>query len=545
MRYLPPTEAHMHFPNAVFKRFFIPAMALFTILLLTGATLKYGDSARRFLTAYEIFTEVLQRVREDYVEEISSDELIQHAIDGMLTQLDPHSNYLRSDHFKRFNQNFDGYSGIGIEFDVIENQITVMATIKNGPAEKAGLMPGDRITGIDGVNAIGLTREEAPQHLLGPEGSSVNVTVKRFGTPNPLNFKLIRNQIHVESVPYAFMLKPDLGYIGIIRFSSTTGAELEKALIRLKAEGMRRLILDLRGNGGGYLDAAVDVAGCFLPEGRRIVYTQGRDQRGYREFFSTGRKYQGDFPVLVMIDRYSASASEIVSGAMQDWDRALVVGEASFGKALVQSQYRFKDGSALLMTTARYYTPGGRLIQRPYANKTLEQYYAEVLDDSLRQIWLNHTERPLKKSMRLKRKVYGGGGIWPDYTLSTEPDTLSPLLRRIIRAPGRPLFKFTEAYVKKNPALKQNFNDFIRSFQPDKTMITHFLRYLKNQGVQGLHMPTLQDQIDISFFLKQSMADILWGEEARYKIQLLRDVRLLEALEFMPQTEALTLATHR
>jgi len=531
----------MPFSKTKIKRILMPTIAMLVLALLTGATVKYGDSAKRFLTAYEIFTEVLQRIREDYVEEISSEALVEHAIEGMLTQLDPHSRYLSTDYFKRFNQNYEGYSGIGIEFDVIDRHITVMAVMKSGPAEKAGIIPGDRITAIEGKNAVGLTRDEAPQHLMGPKGTSVNVTVKRYASPDALQFNLTRSEIHVESVPYAFILKPGLGYIGILRFSSTTGVELEQAIIKLKAEGMRSLILDLRGNGGGYLDAAVDVADCFLPAGRRIVYTQGRGQKSAREFFATGRKYQGEFPVLVMIDRYSASASEIVSGALQDWDRGLIVGETSFGKALVQSQYRFRNGSALMMTTARYYTPAGRLIQRPYEEKTLEQYYAEVLDDSLRQIWLTETERPLKKSMLLKRKIVGGGGIWPDCTLASEPDTLSQLLKCIVRAPGRPIFKFTEAHIKKHPQLKNDFNHFMRHYQPTKTLIAQFLRYLKENGVSGLYMPTLQDQVDIRFFLKQSMADLIWGEEARYKIQLLRDVHLLEALDHLPETELLAL----
>ncbi|MBN2415934.1 S41 family peptidase [bacterium] len=510
----------------------------------TGATLRYYDSVRDIITTLKIFNEVFQRIQEDYVEETVGTELIQDAITGMISELDPHSRYLKPDYFSKFNQDYAGYSGIGITFDVIRNKITVMSVIPEGPSDRAGLMVGDRIVAINGESAVGLDKDEAPRYLMGPQGTKVTVGVDRAGFTQPREFTIIRDKVHVESIPYAFILRPGLGYIGIIRFSSTTGSELKKHLLDLTSKGMKELILDLRHNGGGYLDASAEVADRFLSKGKKIVYTKGRTSDSFREFYSSDELTFTDLPMIVMIDRFSASASEIVSGALQDWDRALVVGETSFGKGLVQSQYRFRDGSALFMTTARYYTPIGRQIQRPYDTMSLEDYYTQIVDDSLRRQWENDPARPTYTTKLLRRRVKGGGGITPDIFITAEPDTVSDVVRALVRHPQRLFFTFIEDYLNGNSKPTISLTSFLREYQPEPAMLQKFLGYIRETGFQISDQEYSASRRDIQYFLKQSLADQIWGDEARYKVQLLRDEQLIEALTYLPQAHRLLQAAY-
>jgi len=521
------------------RQTFLGILLVFSFVLITGASIRFYDTGRSLYKKIELFSAILKHIREDYVEEKDPQELIENAINGMVSNLDPHTTYLTKEYFERWNQSYEGYSGIGITFDIVRDKITVMSVITDGPSYKIGLLPGDRIIVIDGESAIGIKLEEVRLKLMGPRGTKVEVAVERQGQSEPKDFVITRDEVHLESIPYAFMIKPGVGYIGIVRFSSTTGVELEKALLKLKSKGLKQLILDLRNNGGGYLEAAVEVADKFLPQGKRIVYTKGRVRGSFREFFSTEGATQPRLPTLVLIDRISASASEIVAGALQDWDRALILGETSFGKGLVQSQYRFKDGSALLMTTARYYTPTGRLIQRPYNNKSVDKYFAEIMNDSLRRTWERDPSRPSFKTRILRRKVYGGGGITPDIFLTSRRDTLSPVVRRILYSPHRLFFTFAEDYVKAHPELKSDFNAFLRNFKPNSNILQQFLSYTRELGFQITNKEFIENKQDVQFFLKQTIADVVWGNEARYKVQMLRDHQLLEALDYLPQAEKL------
>ena len=357
------------------KRIILGIFFGLSFILITGATTRLYNYGRSLYEKIELFSEIIVKIKNEYVEEKDPQELIEDAIKGVVSGLDPHTTYLSAEYFKQWNQNYDGYSGIGVTFDIVKDKITIMSVFDDGPSDKVGLMSGDRIVAIEGKSAIGMKRDEVPLTLMGPRGTKVEVTIERRDWDEGRNFIITRDRVHVQSIPFAFMINPGTGYIGIIRFSSTTVEELREALKKLEAQGMKQLILDLRSNGGGRLDAAVDVVDKFLPRNKRIVYTKGRVRGSFREFFSTDRSTHTIQPLIVILNRASASASEIVAGAMQDWDRGLILGETSFGKGLVQRQYPFKDGSALFMTTARYYTPSGRLIQRSYDDKSLEEYY--------------------------------------------------------------------------------------------------------------------------------------------------------------------------
>ncbi len=519
------------------RRVLLVTLIILPLIFLTGASFRLYDS--NLYEKLKLFSTILERIREDYVEEKSPDELIEHAIKGAVSDLDPHTTYLTADQFKKWNQSYEGYSGIGITFDIIKNKITIMSVINGGPSYKIGLLPGDRIIGIDGKSAVGIKRDEVPLKLMGHKGTKVKVTIEREGWTKPKDFTITRDEVHLESIPYAFLLKSGVGYIDIVRFSSTTNDELERTLQKLESKDLKYLLIDLRNNGGGYLDAAVGAVDKFLPGGKRIIYTKGRIPSSFREFFSTSRATHPLVPLIIMINRISASASEILAGSLQDWDRALILGETSFGKGLVQTQYRFKDGSALLMTTARYYTPTGRLIQRPYKNGDFENYFAEIANDSLRRKWERNPSRPSYKTQILGRKVYGGGGITPDIFLKSKSDTVSSPMRKMITSPKRLFFTFVEYYMKSHPGLKGDFNSFLKNYNPDKQTLRNFLRYIRKAGFKITNQEFIKNEKDISFLLKQTIASKIWGDEARYKVQMLRDYQLLETLKYLPKAEEL------
>lgn len=309
-----------------------------------------------------------------YVDSLDTAPLVEEAIRGMLTRLDPHSAYLSEEEMKGVDESFDGsFGGIGIEFNVLNDTVVIVNTIAGGPSAQVGLLPGDRIVWIDGQRAVGLSRAEVPKRLRGPSGTQVRLEVSRHAVKEPLAFTVTRGDIPLHTVDAAYKVDAETGYIKVNRFGRTTMQEFVEAFKGMK--GVRSLILDLRGNGGGLLDQAVAMANFFLPRGSRIVSTEGRavPPRAYTAPVD-GAFLRG--PVVVLIDENSASASEIVAGALQDWDRAVVVGRPSFGKGLVQRQFRLGDGSAIRVTVARYHTPSGRVIQRPYEKGHREEYYA-------------------------------------------------------------------------------------------------------------------------------------------------------------------------
>ena len=509
------------------------------LMSLTGASTRIYNDARTLYAKLKLFNEIIVKIKNEYVEDIDSQELIDNAIKGVVSNLDPHTTFLNAESFKRWNQNYEGYSGIGVTFDIVENKITVMSVIADGPSEKVGLLAGDRIVAIEGKMAIGMKRDEVPLVLMGPKGTQVVVTIERFGWDENKDFVITRDEVHVASIPFTFMINPSTGYIRILRFSSTTGNELEKALVKLESQGMKQLILDLRYNGGGRLDAAVEVTDKFLPQNRRIVYTKGRVRGSFREFFSTERTTHPINPLLVLINGVSASGSEIVAGAMQDWDRGLILGQTSFGKGLVQRQYPFSDGSALFMTTARYYTPSGRLIQRSYDDKSLEEYYSENNEDHPNDATEIDRSRPSFKTQILGRKVFGGGGITPDVIIQSNQDTVSTVVRNLIYSPHRLFFTFSENYVKNHPELARDADDFIKNFNPSNEVLQQFLKHTRDHETKISIDEFTLNMMDIRYYLKQTIASEIWGDEIEYKVRITRDKQLLKALDHFAEAEKL------
>lgn len=355
-----------------------------------------------------------------YVDKVDEDKLVEDAIRGMLEKLDPHSAYSNAEEVKRMNEPLQGnFEGIGVQFNMVEDTLFIIQPVSGGPSEKAGILAGDRIVTVNDTTIAGvkISREDIMRRLRGPKGTTVRLGILRHGFKELLPFEVVRDKIPLHTLDAAYMIRKGIGYVRISSFGATTHTEFTEAIAKLKKQKMKHLILDLQGNGGGYLNAAVDLANEFLDTDELIVYTEGlRSPR--REFKAKGTGQLRKGQVVVLIDEYSASAAEIVSGAIQDWDRGFVVGRRSFGKGLVQRPLDLPDGSMIRLTTARYYTPAGRCIQKPYDDK---KKYKEDLLERFNKGELIHADSihfpdSLKyQTRKLGRTVYGGGGIMPDY----------------------------------------------------------------------------------------------------------------------------------
>jgi len=452
------------------RKIFSRKIAIFAILIILGggswvSTYLFADTVDSLKKQLLKLQMVISYAKNYYVDDIDWDDAMTGAINGFLNELDPHSVYINEKSAKTNAENFSGkYEGIGIQYDVIDGYITVVAAFVGSPAYKVGLESGDKIVKIDGVSAVGISRDDVPKKLKGPAGTMVHVSVSRTGVDELLEMDIERAAIPLNSVISSFMWDDNTGYIQLNRFMATTGDEMEKALDILEGKGMKRLILDLRNNPGGYLREAVKVAGKFLSGHSKVVYTKDRSGRVVSELYSDtfSKEKTRDMALIVMVNKASASASEIVSGALQDYDRALIVGENTFGKGLVQREFDLPDGSKLRMTTAKYYIPSGRLIQKDYKGKNRTEYYTEhAAADSLSA---DSTHRPVFYTIRLKRKVFGGGGIFPDEEYSSEEFAKDASF--VIKLGSKRVFFETAREMIESGEIKaKNYLSFLNSFK--------------------------------------------------------------------------------
>ena len=391
---------------------------------------------------YDAFASALAAVEANYVDEVDTERLVYQSIGGMLQTLDPHSNFMDPRSYAQLRERQEGrYYGLGITINVIDGGITVMSIFEGSPAFRRGLRRGDVIAEISGEDATDMTSDEAVSLLRGPRGSSVEIAIRRAGYDELIGLSVERDEITIASIQGAFMADERTAYIRLRDFSETTGRELRRNLDDLKAQGMQRLVLDLRDNPGGPLDQAIRVSNEFLPRGDLIVYTRGRVSNSDQDYHAREESEYTELPLVVLVNRNSASASEIVSGAIQDHDRGLIVGETTFGKALVQSIYRVSHGAGLALTTARYYTPSGRMIQRPW-DGTFDEYLTYSLRD---QQPAAHSPSD-RKYTDSGREVYSGGGVDPDH-----------------RVPG-PLQGFDPSRFGRLLAARQEFASFAERF---------------------------------------------------------------------------------
>ncbi len=523
------------------RKYLIPIfLMLVSIGILIGMKVNTATSGDDLFENVKKFNEALTLIQKNYVEDVNTDKLTEAAIKGMLAELDPHSVYINAEQLKRVNEDFQGsFEGIGVEFDIISDTITIVTPISGGPSEALGILAGDKIVKIDGQSAIKMTREDVPKKLRGQKGTKVNVTIYRPGTPNLLEFEIVRDKIPLYSVDATFMVNENVGYVRVTRFSATTYDELAKALANLKSQGMQRLVIDLRNNPGGYLDQAFKMASAFIDRGKKIVYTKSRISQYNDEYNSDGGEYT-KLPLILLVNDGSASASEIVAGAIQDWDRGLIVGENTFGKGLVQRQYPLPDGSAIRVTTSRYYTPSGRLIQKPYVGAEYQKFVMnEQEGDNLQhQQDKQDTSRPEFKTMG-GRTVYGGGGITPDYI--EKLDTLtnySVQLRRL-----NLFLEYTNNYFEESKdRIKSSYPSYLKfrdNFQVSESMLNDLKTLASSKGVVFNDEQWNRDLEFITTTIKSILARDVWGNDGSMAVWLATDRQFLKAMELFPEAEKL------
>jgi len=524
--------------------------------LIVGSKLKFSDADSAAKVG-----QVIAIVKKNYVDNVDEAQLSESAIKGMLEQLDPHSVYMTPAQVRKSKEEFQGnFEGVGIEFDIIADTLVVVTPIAGGPSEKIGVQSGDRIITIDDSTAVGITRDDVFRKLRGPKGTKVNLKILRQGESSPLVFTITRDKIPTYSVGAVLMLDEKTGYIKLDRFVQTTYDEFIDAMKSLKAQGMTQLVLDLRGNPGGYLDQAIKVADEFIGGMKKLVYTRGAHVKD-EDFFSKPNDMFEKESVVVLINRGSASASEIVAGALQDYDRALIVGETSFGKGLVQRQFDLPDSSAIRVTISKYYTPSGRLIQRKYGNgkRGREEYYNELserdkdnhfVDNEAKKIW-NITRKPVEAASFVERDsthevfktslgriVLGGGGIIPDYFCWN--DTLTPYYRQML---AKQVFdEFALTYLDQNKSLKQTYEkveDFRKNFTVSDAMMQALIAQAEKKGVPYNAHDYKQDERYFKNMLKATLARQLWGWKAQTSILILEDTVLKEALNLFSKAKTL------
>lgn len=474
--------------------------------------------------------QVLRTVNNYYVDTLDWQQVSTGAIEGLLKKLDPHSVYFDPERVELNEENFNGhYQGIGIQFDILDGLITVIAVISGSPAQDVGLQAGDKITHIEGQSARDISNADVPKKLKGPKGSEVNVTIKRNGL-NPFDVSITRDEIPIYTVNTYFKPDAQTGYIWIDRFASTTNDEFEAALDELETDGIERLIIDLRGNGGGFLRQAVELVGKFVHGHKKVVYTKGRLSRFDETYYSDdfGRSSRRDYPVVVLIDHSSASASEIVAGALQDYDRALIIGSRSFGKGLVQNEFELDDGSRVRLTVSKYYTPSGRLIQRPYKGRQLKDYYMGSHLDSLSQQDDSTEVKPVFFTKK-GRKVFGGGGIMPDIKVSYESFSQVPELTAELNG-KRVFFETADRFVDSHPSWTDSFKHFKENFSVDAQLISELEQVAREKGIKTSMSELKKDEVYIKNRLKAEITRNIWGASHFYQVLLEHDNQFHEAL---------------
>lgn len=491
--------------------------------VLIGASLNPSPAGEDIGKEIQKFREALSLIKTEYVDPTETEALVDDAIGHMLTKLDPHSAYIPAKEREQANEDLRGnFEGIGIEFNIFQDTLVVVAALSGGPSESVGLRTGDRIIKVDGENiaGIGLRNSDVVKKLKGPKGTKVNIEVLRRSGGSPISFTIIRDKIPQYSVDAAYLIAPQTGYIKLSRFSQTTFTEFQQALNKLKKDGMVKLILDLQGNPGGYMNQAIDLADVFLPAGKKVVFTKGKDSRYNSNALST---QQGEFEsgdLIVLINEGSASASEIVAGALQDNDRALIVGRRSYGKGLVQSPFDLSDGSELRLTISRYYTPSGRSIQKPYSDT---QEYARDISERYRHGEFFHADS-IKFNDSLKfltlsgRTVYGGGGIMPDYFVPLDTSLNSLYLNALFNSNSFQEYAFNYAVENKDQLERMGVKEFQQNFRVTNAMYESLIKVGQRNNVKPNQNDLNKNKRVFEIFLKANIARRVWGSESFYPI---------------------------
>ncbi|MBE6337874.1 MAG: S41 family peptidase [Lentimicrobiaceae bacterium] len=492
-------------------------------------------------SALQKLSTVYYLINNFYVDTADFDNLTDEAIVAALKELDPHSAYIPREDVQKANEPLEGsFEGIGVTFQIFQDTILVITPVPGGPSDKVGIMAGDKIVKIDGEDAFGkkVNNEYVAKHLRGKKGTKVTLGIKRGDSNELIDFEVTRDAIPLNSIDASFMLDKNIGYIKLDRFAKTSMEEFEEAMTELKAKKMKSLILDLRGNSGGYLNVAVELSNQFLKKDKTIVFTEG--DKSPKQIFATDKNGKfADGKLVILIDEGSASASEIVSGAVQDWDRGVLIGRRSFGKGLVQRPFNLPDGSVIRLTTARYYTPTGRCIQRSY-DKGSEDYFKEMTK-RMKHGEFYHADSiqfpdSLKYSTLLsERTVYGGGGIMPDIFMPVDTSYATQLYTDLVR---KGIFnRFTVDYVMEHrkEIIEQygDFENFDDDFQVTDSMIEDFKNYAEKEKVDWNDEQYERSAPLIKLQLKALIARNEWDMEAYYKVVMQDDKVVQKAVEIL------------
>ena len=556
-------------PYALMKRttrYIIPALVLFIV----GAALGFqfdrsaSDGSMDELRKLE---EAFMQINRNYVEEVDARNLSESAIRKMLEELDPHSAFIPAEEVERLQDSYRGsFGGVGIWFEIVDDTARVISPIDGGPSQDAGVRAGDRIIQIEDSSAVGLTNQGVQERLRGEIDTRVRMTVERLGVEDPMTFTITRGEIPLYSVTGAHMIDEQTGYVQILRFAQTTYDEFKEAVAELEAQGMERLVIDMRSNPGGVMESAIRMADEFLGRGMPIVSTKGRTMRD-QSFRASGNGSMRDGSVIVMVDPRSASASEIVAGALQDHDRALVVGQRTFGKGLVQRQFPLPDGSMMQMTTARYYTPSGRLIQSPYDGGG-QDAYMEAKFETLEQATLDPDgyRASIPDSLRFEtaqgRTVFGGGGIMPDHVLP--PDTAAaPVAQAIYQRAFSPLAR--QWFSQNEQEIREEWGErrdaFLETFAASDDLIEQMLAPAFAEDARSdfglrlvtdeadarpdnsvFHAADVQERQDmLATFVKGYLAQQLYGSDVATPIYRQLDPELKEALKLWDEADKLAM----
>ncbi len=516
----------------------LPVILVLAVVAVAVAGPALASRTQQLAARLDTLSRMFDIIEAYYVEDVEAEELFQNAVQGMLDELDPHSRYYSSEEYRDLRERYRGdYHGIGIQFDIFDGILTVLDALEGGPSEKLGLRPGDQIIKIAGENAIGLDNDEIYALLRGPKGTRVGVTVMRPALDEQWDVQITRDEVEVPAVLASTMIAPGVGYVWLTTFSQKGADQLERSLEEFEQQGMTAFVLDLRGNRGGLMSQAIRITDKFLSGGKQIVETRGKAPNSDSKNYSTDRDTHPRVPMIVLVDHTSASASEIVAGALQDHDRALVVGQLTWGKALVQNQFEFNDGSALFLTIARYYTPSGRMIQRPYTGGDDGDY----MSPDWEAIYASRDAGMPEFETAAGRTVLGGGGIMPDFEV--DPTQASGLAVWLYNR--RYTFQFATRFVSDHGAeIPMAFDEFLDDFEVSDENVQAFIDFLNRPNIRTVldegGVPLDDETVDearenLRMYIKAHIAANVWGLEAGRIVLLDYDGQVEGALGLLPQ----------
>ena len=528
------------------KKLIIFLPLIISISIVLGITVGTQFSNRKYISNNDRkLNTILNMVSDGYVDTIDVNKIIEQTIPHMLNNLDPHTVYIPAKDLTEVNNELDGsFSGIGISFIIMNDTVRIIEVLSGGPSEKAGLIAGDKIVSVNDTSFTGskVTNQEVFKKLRGIKGSSIKLGIKRSSSDKVLSYDLIRGDIPVNSIDAAYMVEKEIGYVKINKFARTTYDEFLQALVKLKNEGAERYILDLRGNGGGFMEMAILMANEFLPENSLIVYTQGREKKNNQQFWSDGNGSFQDVELAVLIDEYSASASEILAGAIQDNDRGLIVGRRSFGKGLVQRQFELADSSAIRMTVSRYHTPSGRCIQKDY-KKGSDAYSHDIYDRII------SGELSNKDSIKIdttnvfqtvhRRKVYGGGGIIPDIFVPSDTTGITSYYINVSNAGLLQKYAYSYTEINRDDFSKlEDYKQFLRILPSNNNILNDFVSFAAENGVPARWYYINMSKELIVNQIKALIARDIFGSEAFYPIYNKNDKMIQKAVKAINENKA-------